>query len=420
MLIPVLVSGYGRSGTTALMALLATDPRIAFDRQYPFENRYLTYLAKFCLLASRPGPSPHFDAVKLNDYNDDHFGPVPWRVPESTERKPLMPSEADCLHAQWSAFSASTRLADQRFTHYGEKVPDWLPATVRDVLPCRTINLIRDPRDVFLSARDFVQARNAVGFGMLPGTPEIENARTLAHRLLGFAENARDSAARGDPILVRYEDLVRQPRETADRINSFLGLTVMADHMSMSHLDSHRTSASVEASVGRWRREPLSEPVQACLETQLRRHLMDNGYELTRCAAEPLEVVPHPQMPCSTDGSLRVTSEGAHVTVTGGDFHVELPARPWQTRPDDEIWACVRGETGDQCSMYWRARGEVFAEERCVHMPFRTGRHWQVLRFKVGKNPLWRGTVEQVRADLFNGTVRPGKGGDVKWVRYVQ
>jgi len=64
MLTPVLVSGYGRSGTTALMALLATDPRVAFDRRYPFENRYLTYLVKFCLLTGRP-PSVHLDSVQL-------------------------------------------------------------------------------------------------------------------------------------------------------------------------------------------------------------------------------------------------------------------------------------------------------------------------------------------------------------------
>jgi hypothetical protein len=42
LLMPILVSGYGRVGSTALMALLGTDERVAFDRRYPFENRYLT------------------------------------------------------------------------------------------------------------------------------------------------------------------------------------------------------------------------------------------------------------------------------------------------------------------------------------------------------------------------------------------
>ena len=67
------------------MALLATEPRIAFDRRYPFENRWLTYLAKFSLLTGRLGPSGRFDAVQLADYYDDHFGPVPWWPPEPAD-----------------------------------------------------------------------------------------------------------------------------------------------------------------------------------------------------------------------------------------------------------------------------------------------------------------------------------------------
>jgi len=51
MLTPILVAGYGRSGTTAIMQLLLGDPRVAADRLYPFENRYLTYTAKLSRLA---------------------------------------------------------------------------------------------------------------------------------------------------------------------------------------------------------------------------------------------------------------------------------------------------------------------------------------------------------------------------------
>jgi hypothetical protein len=151
MLTPVLVSGYGRSGTTALMALLATDPRVAFDRRYPFENRYLTYMVKFCLLTGRP-PSVHLDSVQLSDYCDDRFGSTPWSAQEPPELA-LMPSSSEYFHALWQAFSTSARGMDDRFTHYAEKVPEWLAAVLRDDVTCGTINLVRDPRDVFLSAR---------------------------------------------------------------------------------------------------------------------------------------------------------------------------------------------------------------------------------------------------------------------------
>jgi len=79
-LTPILVDGYGRSGTTALMTLLGSDPRVVFDRRYPFENRYLTYLAKFALLTDRAGVGRHLDAVQLYDYDDGHFGTFPWKT----------------------------------------------------------------------------------------------------------------------------------------------------------------------------------------------------------------------------------------------------------------------------------------------------------------------------------------------------
>ena len=64
-LTPILVAGSGRSGTTMLMALLGTDPRVAFDRVYPFENRYLTYFAKFAFLSGRPGRGEEADGTRF-------------------------------------------------------------------------------------------------------------------------------------------------------------------------------------------------------------------------------------------------------------------------------------------------------------------------------------------------------------------
>jgi Sulfotransferase family len=402
------------------MALLATEPRIAFDRAYPFENRCLAYLVKFCLLTGRPGPSAHLDSVQLTDYYDDRFGSVPWWAPAPADGKPLMPSSSSCFRALWQEFSASARTADERFTHYGEKVPDWLPAAIRDEVPCRVIGLVRDPRDVFLSARDFVRARGAVGFGMQPGTAEIEDARNTAHKLLCYAENARADDSRSDSIMIRYEDLVRKPLDCANRLSSFLGLNLDAGAAPTAHIDSHRTSATVEDSIGRWKREPLSNTIHVCLETHLRRHMIDHGYELTGKGTVPAEVVPDQRMTCSPEGSLCVTNDRTFLTVTGGDFSVELPPNPLQAKSDDEIWICLQGDTGDHCSVYWRDAREPFAEDRSVHVPFRPGRHWQILRVKVGEHPLWRGTVEQIRVDLLNGIVLPGRGGEIRWVRYVQ
>jgi len=401
------------------MALLSTDPRVAFDREYPFEDRWLTYLAKFSLLTGRPGPSRHVDAVQLNDYDDDHFGPVPWWAPGPADRTPLMPSPSRCFHALWQEFSASARAADERFTHYGEKVPEWLPAALRDEVPCRVIGLVRDPRDVFLSARAFVRARGAVGFGMQPGTTELEDARNTAHKLLCYYENTRSVGPRSDAITIRYEDLARTPMDCAARVSAFLELDLEPAAAPAGYLDSHRTSADVEASIGRWKREPLSPSVRVCLETHLLQLLTEHGYELSEAGTPPFEVVPDPQMACSPDGRLCVSNGRTFVTVTGGDFSVLLPPHPLPAKSDDEIWICLRGDTGDHCSVYWRGAREPFVEERSSHIPFRPGRHWQILRMKVGQHPLWQGSIEQIRVDLLNGVVVPGRGGEIRWVRYV-
>src|SRR4029077_9839636 len=113
--------------------------------------------------------------------------PAPWPAPD----RALMPSPSECFRALWQAFSTAAPGADDRLTHYAEKVQEWLPAVIRDIVPCRTINLVRDPRDVFLSARDFVRVQGAVGFGMGDGNSELDAARHTAHRWLSFAENAR-------------------------------------------------------------------------------------------------------------------------------------------------------------------------------------------------------------------------------------
>ena len=396
------------------MALLATDPKVAFERRYPFEDRYLSYLVKFGLLTGRRGPSPHVDSVQLMDYYDDRFGSVPWGAPEPAERA-MMPSSAECFLSLWQAFSTSARGTNDRLTHYAEKVPDWLPAVIRNDVPCRTINLVRDPRDVFLSARDFVRVRGAVGFGMGDGHSELDAARHTAHAWLSFAENARADRTRTDTIALRYEDMVQEPGPNAARLSTFLGLRLVPAEAPSEYLASHRTSGDVSRSVGRWQREPLSDVVRTCLETQLQDLMLDYGYKPSEGAPRPSEIPCHPER--AVNGTVQVVDGTMLISVGNQDFNMELQPTPLRAVSTDEIWICVQGDTGDHCSIYWR--GEAFSEERSVHVTFRPGRHWQILRFPVGKHPLWRDVVEQLRIDLFNGNVAPTAGGRLRWIRYV-
>src|SRR5262245_6681528 len=103
-LTPILVAGSGRSGTTMLMELLGTDPRVAFDRVYPFENRYLSYFAKFALLSGRLGKGEEPEGTRSSAFDTDVIGPPPWPTvpPPGVSFMALPPAEL--LRGMWTAF----------------------------------------------------------------------------------------------------------------------------------------------------------------------------------------------------------------------------------------------------------------------------------------------------------------------------
>src|SRR3954471_19222365 len=71
-LTPILLSGGGRTGSTTIMSLLGSDPTVVFDRHFPYENKYLTYFAKFALLLQRPDLYQFFEPEPL--YCFDYLG----------------------------------------------------------------------------------------------------------------------------------------------------------------------------------------------------------------------------------------------------------------------------------------------------------------------------------------------------------
>src|SRR5277367_1292235 len=130
--------GLGRSGTTAMMSFLGTDPTVAFDRVAAFENRQLSYLAKFSLLVNRRLTLPEFEEYKLRDFDESVFGPPPWHpggfFPE--------PATIDFFPALWETFSdAVAQSPSIRF--YAEKAPTWMVGFASRYTNPFTIRLFR-------------------------------------------------------------------------------------------------------------------------------------------------------------------------------------------------------------------------------------------------------------------------------------
>lgn len=411
MLTPILVAGYGRSGTTALMQLVLGDSRVAADRLYPFENRYLTYAAKLARIVGLPSPRPELHAIQLCDYDDLHFGAVPWPANRDDSPRLALPPD-ELFRTLWASIGARAGNA----THYAEKAPAWLPAWLRPRLPSMTVHLVRDPRDVFLSAVAFLREKGFErGFGRDAVTSDLDHARNLAHALLLYHENERADRGRDDCTRVRYEDFVADRAAIAERLSRLTGLSFPAAGGD-EHLSRHRTSADPAASVGRWKREGLPRGVQTMLEAHLGELLADNGYD-------PPATPPAPHFALaadarhSPDGAWTRDGDSVSVVLSGPDAWLELPAEPFPAKGTREVWACVRADAGERCAVYWRRAREDWHEHRSVGVSLHPGGHWQVVRLPVATNAHWHGEIAQVRLDAFKGAVS-GRG-SVRWLRRV-
>jgi len=426
-LIPQLVAGYGRSGTTALMSLLGTDSRVAMGRAYPFEDRYLTYVSKLAILLERNLIQPQLSAEELYSFESCGWGGVPWAPPGPAKGRPGeagLPSAAEWFQQLWAvidekvsgvsndpgtgAFTRPARPGNLQF--YAEKVPAWVSPFVRRYLPTRTYYLFRDPRDMFLSANAFMRQRNYFSFGRGPKDSDLDHARNLAYEFLLYYENFRADRHRADCMLVPYAGLIRDRAGLVDRLQRFAGLECL-DQVEANELESHRTSASPEVSLDRWRREPLPSGVLSFLETYLQESFAALHYE----PAAPGKI-----RSCPGAEFAQENENGLCVPTERGPFSIELPMDPFPSDRVTEIWVSAFGPALDEISLSWRTPEREYSHRRGLSLSAYAGPHWRVFRFPVGRHERWHGRISRLQLQL---TFSPFPGDDpvyLRWVRLVE
>ena len=142
---------------------------------------------------------------------------------------------------------------------------------------CRPIFLVRDPRDVMLSARAFTEKQGSYNFDERFTVAEI--LHRMAERMLSFAKNYDRCA--GPKLLVRYEDLVQRPDDIMREVQKFLGVDAAAPSsgawLEKMH-PGHVTAGSSKDSIGRWKKE-LTSNERELADWILRASLQRFGYE---------------------------------------------------------------------------------------------------------------------------------------------
>jgi len=326
----------------------------------------------------------------------------------------LMPSADEWRDSMWQLVIRKARQQNSAAKYYCEKAPYWLAAMLRESMPVRVIHLVRDPRDVFISAMKFEKAVGRSKSRLL-----IDRIHDFAHRLWEIAVNEQSDRGRSDAMTVQYREWIADPGSVVEKMQQWLGLDLNPNAAETTrHLNMHRTSSTLQSSVDRWKQDPISAKTANVLFPLIADYAKEYDFEPV---GVPIlrEIHLNPEWPHSGDGHWAATDNGILVTLTGADAWMELPVQSMPAKAVSEVWICLQSKTGDHNSIYWRSLREPFTEGKKLHVPFMGGAHWQIVRIPVARHPAWRGAIEQIRLDICNGAVEPHQQAKVRWLKLI-
>lgn len=281
ILTPLMIRTFGRTGSTLLMQVLGTSDKVCFERQYPFEHRYLTFVCNISRIIGLPQKS---DSVWNNDTmfsgKSHRVGPLPYPTIEAFNQKAVAERSICSL---WEDFSAEMRktqgLTLSETAYYAEKVPNEVAAIANEHLAAKNIFLLRDPRDEMVSIKKFNQKRGFNSFGWQKDDSDASYAERMCNSHRAFLKNLTTFETNPRRIAVRYEDLVQQGHEEVERLSEWLGETLCIDtaQSNTEIRERHMTSTTTGQSVERWKSE-LSPDVLGIFSRELGSELSTLGY----------------------------------------------------------------------------------------------------------------------------------------------
>lgn len=282
---PVILNSMGRNGTTWFMHFLAEHPQMYIHPEYPHEMLAAHYWANLLESLSTPLAADRImgkwamrdhqmKSVRAHAYY--RRGGTPAAALRYLGGAYVEELAAFCTRSVDSVYAALIE-ADGRdaaqIRYYSEKSLPF-PELLKEIYPrAREVFLVRDIRDNICSALAFNRKRGTQEFGRGAVPNDEEFAVIRAREFKALVETYQ--ANRGRACLVRYEDLIREPVATMQRVLAYLELdhgeplvAAMLQRASRpdDSLDQHKTSASAGSSVERWRRELPAAVQHKCVE----------------------------------------------------------------------------------------------------------------------------------------------------------
>lgn len=279
----IIVTTMGRTGSTAVMALLAQHPSIVVAGEKPYEVELGCYYSY--ALRTLTAAGDHDRSLK------------PSMITASENRFQIG------FNPYFEASFVSAFKDRQRFMRFmASSVPNRLGMTFREIVLDYYEELAKDKgiyAPLFFAEKSLPERDSRLGIRfMFPHVKEILLIRDLRDVLCSamhsnkgaFETLLADTANSGRQLvdikmkpggsifILKYEDFVLHRKTTADALFRYLGLTPI--DMSLSARDSlfslHGTSKSPESSIGRWQNDLT--PVQQEKAKILNRYMEQLGY----------------------------------------------------------------------------------------------------------------------------------------------
>ena len=267
-LAPICLTCMGRTGSTALMRILSMHPDIVVAGAYPFETKYAQTAVRSALGELKALLSEGVACIS----SKAQYG----RLNAETKGH-IFRAAVSAIDLFYECIAQAQKKGDVKY--FAEKcLPSFLPDIARDLYgsKAKEIILVRDPRDIFCSAKSFNRRRGYLSFG---AENLHSDADLFRHFRYGFLNLAQSHKRREHALIIRYEDLILDQRTTTSKILRFLNvpddddiakaITIRISNLESEFVD-HMTSPTPQDSIGRWRFHEDAEIFEAADDDYLR------------------------------------------------------------------------------------------------------------------------------------------------------